>query len=383
MKNKIRNKRILSVILILIMILTGCGGTSETTSDVEPLKETNLIPEDGIITKDQFKTVAGQDMDVSFTGETTEGIKYSWTYHANQIQNPQDQNLKVDFTKEGLEDIKKQANNAVDALKITMHGKGVIAVPTLSITLPGVWESDIGLLLKEQGGKLARISDVTIEKEGEGENGTTTLTMTLNTLDGECFIVGGVTDVQNKGAENANAGNSETEEDNSDDETNTDTEEQDNDSDNTDKEEDISNDVKTEQSTNVCTISIECSTLLNNMDVLPKEKHEFVPTDGLILAPSEVEFEEGESVHDILKRVCQAAGIHMESSYTPVYDSAYVEGINQLYEFDGGELSGWMYKVNGWFPNYGVSKYEVSDGDVIEFVYTCDLGKDVGDNSMQ
>lgn len=31
------------------------------------------------------------------------------------------------------------------------------------------------------------------------------------------------------------------------------------------------------------------------------------------------------------------------------------------------------------FPNYGCSKYEVSDGDVIEWRYTCDLGKDVGD----
>lgn len=127
-----------------------------------------------------------------------------------------------------------------------------------------------------------------------------------------------------------------------------------------------------------CSISIDCSTLLRNKEVLKKEKHDFVPEDGVILAPTEVKFKEGENAHDILKQVCQKEGIHMESSYTPVYESAYIEGINQLYEFDGGELSGWMYKVNGEFPNYGVSKYEVSDGDVIEFVYTCDLGEDVG-----
>ncbi len=44
-----------------------------------------------------------------------------------------------------------------------------------------------------------------------------------------------------------------------------------------------------------------------------------------------------------------------------------------------------MYKVNGWFPNYGCSRYQVEDGDVIcwvYWVYTCDLGADVGDNSM-
>ena len=56
----------------------------------------------------------------------------------------------------------------------------------------------------------------------------------------------------------------------------------------------------------------------------------------------------------------------------------YIEGIHNLYEFDCGDLSGWMYKVNGWFPNYGCSRYQLKQGDVIEWVYTCDLGKDVG-----
>ena len=70
--------------------------------------------------------------------------------------------------------------------------------------------------------------------------------------------------------------------------------------------------------------------------------------------------------------------IHIEFVKTPVYDSAYIEGINNLYEFDCGELSGWMYKVNGNFPNYGCTNYKIKNGDNIEFVYTCDLGKDVG-----
>ncbi|MBQ6393402.1 MAG: DUF4430 domain-containing protein, partial [Eubacterium sp.] len=131
-----------------------------------------------------------------------------------------------------------------------------------------------------------------------------------------------------------------------------------------------------------CTISINCSTILNNMDNLTAGKEEFVPSDGWILKSTKVSFSDGESVHDVLQRVCKDKGIHMESSFTPAYNSAYVEGINQLYEFDCGELSGWMYNVNGWFPNYGCSKYVLSDGDVISWVYTCDLGKDVGDNSM-
>ena len=55
-----------------------------------------------------------------------------------------------------------------------------------------------------------------------------------------------------------------------------------------------------------------------------------------------------------------------------------VEGINQLYELDCGKNSGWMYSVNGTFPNYGASAYKPKDGDVILWVYTCDLGNDVG-----
>lgn len=43
-----------------------------------------------------------------------------------------------------------------------------------------------------------------------------------------------------------------------------------------------------------------------------------------------------------------------------------------------GSLSGWMYNVNGWYPNYGCSRYQVKDGDVVEWRYTCDLGYDLG-----
>ena len=39
-----------------------------------------------------------------------------------------------------------------------------------------------------------------------------------------------------------------------------------------------------------------------------------------------------------------------------------------------------MYTVNGWFPNYGCSKYVLQDKDVIQWIYTCDLGRDIGGN---
>ena len=127
-----------------------------------------------------------------------------------------------------------------------------------------------------------------------------------------------------------------------------------------------------------CTFSISCATILNNWDKCDESKKPLVPADGVILPSTTVTFNEGESVFDVLQRICRENRIHMESSWTPMYNSAYVEGIHNLYEFDVGSLSGWMYSVNGWFPNYGCSRYALQNGDVVKWVYTCDLGYDVG-----
>ena len=131
-----------------------------------------------------------------------------------------------------------------------------------------------------------------------------------------------------------------------------------------------------------CTFSIECATILNNLSQLTPEKLEMVPPNGVILPKQTVTFYEGESVFDVLQRLCRDKGIHMESSWTPIYNSAYIEGVHNLYEFDCGALSGWMYRVNGWYPNYGCSRYRLAQGDVVEWRYTCDLGKDIGGQNV-
>ena len=126
------------------------------------------------------------------------------------------------------------------------------------------------------------------------------------------------------------------------------------------------------------TVSISCATILDNMDLCDEDKKELVPEDGWILKPVSVEAQEGESAFSLLQRVCRDNKIHMEFSMTPIYNSAYIEGIANLYEFDVGNESGWMFRVNDWVPNYGCSRYVLKDGDTVEWVYTCDLGKDVG-----
>ena len=131
------------------------------------------------------------------------------------------------------------------------------------------------------------------------------------------------------------------------------------------------------------TLEIRCDTLSSHMSKLENPAIEdYIPADGTILERSTYKGTTDNTVFDALNTLCRNNDIQLEFSYTPIYESYYIEGINYLYEFDGGNLSGWMYKVNGWFPNYGCSSYYLSDGDVIEWVYTCDLGKDVGDNSM-
>ncbi|MCC8069210.1 MAG: DUF4430 domain-containing protein [Ruminococcus sp.] len=127
-----------------------------------------------------------------------------------------------------------------------------------------------------------------------------------------------------------------------------------------------------------CYLTIKCDTILDNMDNLTFGKEIYVPSDGIIYNTQEVIFYEGESVYDVLYRETEKNGIQMESSFTPVYNSVYIEGINNLYEFDCGSLSGWVYSVNDWFPNYGCSRYMLAQGDNIVFYYTCSLGQDVG-----
>ena len=133
-----------------------------------------------------------------------------------------------------------------------------------------------------------------------------------------------------------------------------------------------------------CTITIRCDTILDNWEELDPAKAEFVPYSGVILPEVTVGFYEGETVFEVLNRVCQAYGIQLEYSWTPMYDSYYIEGINQLYEFDCGYESGWMYKVNGWFPNYGCSSYDLQGDETIVWCYTCKgLGADVGAERME
>lgn len=139
--------------------------------------------------------------------------------------------------------------------------------------------------------------------------------------------------------------------------------------------------VPEEPSGPICTLEIRCDTVVDTSKLENPAVAPYVPVDGVILSATQFEFTPGESVFDVLLRATRGSGIHMEFREDSMYSGKYIEGINYLYEFDGGPLSGWMYKVNGQFPNYGCAAYTVEEGDAIVWMYTCDLGMDVGDNS--
>lgn len=128
------------------------------------------------------------------------------------------------------------------------------------------------------------------------------------------------------------------------------------------------------------TVEIRCDAVSENMDLLEnKAAKEYIPKDGTILAKTTYKGTSDQSVFDALNDTCRNNDIHIEYNYTPAYKSYYVEGINYLYEFDCGQQSGWMFKVNDQFQNYGCSSCYLKDGDEIVWLYTCGgLGQDIG-----
>lgn len=119
------------------------------------------------------------------------------------------------------------------------------------------------------------------------------------------------------------------------------------------------------------TVEIRCDAVSNNMDALEnKSIKDYIPKDGVILAKTTYKGTTENTVFDAINTICRNKNIQVEYHYTPGFDTYYIEGINYLYEKDCGYQSGWLYKVNGWMPNYGCSNYYLRDGDIITWEYS-------------
>lgn len=126
--------------------------------------------------------------------------------------------------------------------------------------------------------------------------------------------------------------------------------------------------VKKENPVGTVTISVRCDTIVGKSD------KEYIPDDGIIIDDSFL-IEENETVFDILVEAAKKHSIQLD--YSGTSGTVYVSGINYIYEFDFGDLSGWMYLVNSEKPSVGCDGYVLSDGDNIEFLYSCEMGNDL------
>lgn len=133
----------------------------------------------------------------------------------------------------------------------------------------------------------------------------------------------------------------------------------------------------TEDPIAVCSIMVDCRNALVPDSGLSPLTREILPSDGMILCVQNVIYQEGETAFDLLARELKRRNIHFEFNENPMFNSAYIEGINNLYEFDCGSQSGWLYFVNGKSPGVGSSQYILQPGDTVEFIYSCNFGKDI------
>ncbi|MBQ8813025.1 MAG: bacterial Ig-like domain-containing protein [Lachnospiraceae bacterium] len=108
---------------------------------------------------------------------------------------------------------------------------------------------------------------------------------------------------------------------------------------------------------------------------------------GTIIEATQVPYKEGDSVAAVTVRLLDAMKISYDSTGT-VDSGFYLAGLEEFElngtyyatfsEFDAGSQSGWCVRLNNWHINQSSSAFEVEDGDVVSWLYTCQYGADVG-----
>ncbi|MBQ3114834.1 MAG: DUF4430 domain-containing protein [Clostridia bacterium] len=132
--------------------------------------------------------------------------------------------------------------------------------------------------------------------------------------------------------------------------------------------------VQQEEQKTLCSLTIKCNTVFDNLDKLKNGKAEIIPQNGIMYENNRLTFQEGETVLDVVVRETKNNNIDID--YT-TFGSAYIRSIGSLAEFDCGGQSGWLYRVNGEVANLATNQYVIKNGDIIELIYSCKLGKDI------
>lgn len=136
----------------------------------------------------------------------------------------------------------------------------------------------------------------------------------------------------------------------------------------------------TDPAKNTATIAINCQTAVDKGLAQQEKFQGVVPSDGVILPVTRVEISDGETVFSVLKQVTREHKIQMV--YQGSQGTPYIQGINGFFEFDGGAKSGWVYCVNNQYLDYSCGGYKLKNGDAIKWEYSCNLGKDLGQDLL-
>ena len=124
-------------------------------------------------------------------------------------------------------------------------------------------------------------------------------------------------------------------------------------------------------------ISVSCADVLRHWEALDPalKTGGYIPENGVMLPKTEYVLRPGDTVFDLLRRTARHNRLQMEyqGADKNAFGSVYVQGIGYLYEFSCGPQSGWIFTVNGVFPDKGCSAYELQNGDYVEWFYSCSL----------
>lgn len=386
---------LLSILMLLTIFLSGCTRSSKGGGN-----QTYSIPKNGIITRKDLAKIKTSGGLAIYKG-SNKGIDYKWTFVGPDIKNPNDVNLKVSFKPSDETAMQKQAgNNKIFAFSLAQKGT-LPGKPSLSITVGKKWSYGTYNLYSYDAGITAvgnvhvvnGVASLHLEKNNGGWYFFTkaNITATNSSLSQSSSIASS----GSSEAPKAGSGNLETSKDNSTSSSKahssgnsvtsnanstSPSKAQSGGGNSSSTPAPVPNPPKPSHTKTIkVTITIRCDTAVANWNNLDENKkdHRVVPADGCILPVTTVNVNQGETVYNLLVKVCESHRIQMEHKGYAVYNSEYIQGINNLYEKNCGPLSGWMYCVNGWYPNYGVSLYVLKEGDAVQFNYTCDLGHDL------
>ena len=126
-----------------------------------------------------------------------------------------------------------------------------------------------------------------------------------------------------------------------------------------------------EQMINV-SITIDCKTILDNMDDLKAGYLDFIPKDGIVLESVVIRVKKDSTVLNVLEAVNEKYNLNLKIRKSPF--GAYITGIKYIEEKICGNSSGWMYSVNNDFPGQNAGSYRLKDGDNIKWRFTCKPG---------